>query len=254
MAPEAARELIARADFIWYQRFELAPGVYTPGERTIDFSFQFCDIPSDLSGKTVLDIGTTNGGAAFTLERRGASRVVAADIYQPTQYGFDQLREGLGSKVEFVQSSIYELASRLDEQFDIVLFWGVLYHLRHPLLALDNLRALTRGYALLETEVADHELGENKELKVARYYRRDELSHDPSIWFSPTIACLLDWCSSCGLDPELVGAWPEPAAERCMLRLTPTVGAPEYRGMSYEFPLRVHVQNDLAHPDPLAAT
>jgi tRNA (mo5U34)-methyltransferase len=252
MSPEAAKELIAGAGFIWYQRFELAPGVYTPGERDLDFSLQFCDIPSDLSGMTVLDIGTTNGGAAFALEARGAERVVAADIFQAKHYGFDQLRAALGSRVEFVQANIYELASLLDEKFDIVLFWGVLYHLRHPLLALDNLRALTRGYALLETEVADHELGDNKHLLLARYYRRDELRHDPSIWFSPTIACLLDWCSSCGLEPELLAAWPE-AAERCMLRLTPTSGIPEYRAISYEFPLRVHVQNDLAFPDPLAA-
>jgi len=253
MAPEAARDFIAGAEFLWYQRFELAPGVYTPGERDIDFSLQFCDLPSDLSGKTVLDIGTTNGGTAFALEARGAARVVAADIYQPTHYGFDKLRTALSSRVEFVQGSIYELPSLLDEQFDIVMFWGVLYHLRHPLLALDSLRSLTRGCAFLETEVADHELGENRHLRVARYYRGAELSRDPSIWFSPTIPCLFDWCSSCGLEPELLAGWPEPP-KRCMLRLLPTAGAPEYRTFSYEFPLRVHVENSLAYPDPLAAT
>jgi hypothetical protein len=68
---------------------------------------------------------------------------VAVDIYPPQWFGFDALREFLGSSVEYLQGAVYDL-SRLSrgERFDYVLFWGVLYHLRHPLLALDEVRAV----------------------------------------------------------------------------------------------------------------
>jgi len=74
---KAAREFLADADFIWHQRFELVPGVDTPGENDIVGLIDSAGIPADLSGKSALDLGTTNGGAAFELERRGAERVVA---------------------------------------------------------------------------------------------------------------------------------------------------------------------------------
>jgi tRNA (mo5U34)-methyltransferase len=239
MSAEAATEFIARAGFVWYQRFPLAPGVYTPGASDVEAALRNCAMPEDLTGKTVLDVGTTNGGVAFALEARGAARVVAVDIYPPAQFGFDQLRSALRSRVQFVQASIYELASMFDERFDIVMFLGVLYHLRHPLLALDNVRALTRGYAVLETAVANGELMQSRDLPVARFYR-DELLGDGSNWFVPTIACLLDWCRSSGLEPESVLAGPEPV-ERCLVRVAPTSGPPEYQTISYERPLRVRV-------------
>ena len=111
--------------------------------------------------------GTSNGGAAFELERRGAERVVAVDIYPESWFGFDAVKKLLGSRVQYVEASVYELGALLRQEFDIVLFWGVLYHLRHPLLALDNIRALLRGTAFLETAVCDAEL-EAGELGSAR--------------------------------------------------------------------------------------
>jgi tRNA (mo5U34)-methyltransferase len=241
MSAEAATDLIARAEFVWYQRFALAPGIYTPGSSDVEMALHNCDLPADLTGKTVLDVGTTNGGVAFGLEARGAARVVAVDIYPPAWFGFDQLRKALGSRVEFVHASVYELASLLNAQFDIVMFLGVLYHLRHPLLALDNLRALTRGCALLETAVADAELSGDLQVPVARFYRRDEHYGDLSNWFVPTVACLLDWCSSSGLEPEVLVCGAE-RPQRCLIRVAPTAGPPEYQKLSYEHPLRVQVE------------
>jgi len=95
VSPEAAREFLGKADFVWHQRFELAPGVSTPGDRDIEFVLDAAEVPYDLTGKSVLDIGTANGGAAFEAQRRGASRVVALDIRQP----------GLGSRLYTTFSS-----------------------------------------------------------------------------------------------------------------------------------------------------
>jgi SAM-dependent methyltransferase len=244
MAPtaEAASTFIEQAEFVWHQRYELVPGVWTPGVSDIPWLSRASGLPEDLSGRTVLDVGTTNAGTAFELERRGAERVVAVDIFDPDWFGVRALTEFLGSKVEYVQTSVYELADRFPEPFDLVIFWGVLYHLRHPLLALDNLRAVTRGEASLETAVCDGELPRRqRDRPLARFYRRDELSEDPSNWFAPTTVALEEWCGSSGFEVERLGAWPKSGAARAMLRLRPTEGPAEFEQLSYERPLRCTV-------------
>jgi tRNA (mo5U34)-methyltransferase len=239
-----AEAFLAQTEIPWHQRFQLAPGVYTPGVNSVARLFRLAQIPDDLSGKTVLDIGASNGGVSFEAERRGASRVVAVDVPPIEFCGFDQLRELLGSKAEWVQASVYELPELLAEQFDLVLFFGVLYHLRHPLLALDRIRPLVRGRLLIETAVCDFQLGVRSSGKpLVRFYRRDELNGDPSNWFAPTVRGLLDWCRSSGYEPELLADWPEPrltrallggrASARCVVRATPTPGDPELSGESW---------------------
>src|SRR5687767_6431833 len=104
-----ALEFIASSRFIWHQRFELVPGVETPGAHPIDVLFELGGVPRDLHGKSVLDIGTSNGGAAFLMEHRGASRVVALDIYPPDWFGFEELKRFLGSDVEYIQGTVYDL-------------------------------------------------------------------------------------------------------------------------------------------------
>ena len=244
LTPELARALAARTDFVWHQRFELADGVYTPGASDIPWLMHKAAVPERLEGATVLDIGTTNGGAAFECERRGARRVVAVDIADDNWFGFAALKQALGSGVEHVQSSIYELPEVLGEQFDVVLFWGVLYHLRHPLLALDNVRRLARGTVSIETAVSDHELGSHPELPLARFYRADELGGDSSNWFAPNVAALTDWCRSCGLEPERVMSWPDPLPSRGMIAARPV--DPEWMRLSYEQPLTCRVPSTTA--------
>ena len=236
---ELAEELAARTDFVWHQRFELAHGVYTPGVSDIGFLLDMATVPEQLDGLTVLDIGTTNGGAAFECERRGASRVVAVDIADQDWFGFATIRDFLGSRAQHVRSSVYALPELLDEQFDVVLFWGVLYHLRHPLLALDNVRRLARGLVAVETVVSDHLLPDKRDVPLARFFRADEFARDGSIWFAPNLGGLTDWCRSCGLEPTTVRAWPEEGPERAMVAASPT--EPEWPGMSYEQPLRCSV-------------
>jgi tRNA (mo5U34)-methyltransferase len=236
-----AYTFIEGSDFVWHQRFELVHGVETPGAHDIGFLFQLAGVRGDLRGKTALDIGTSNGGAAFLLERLGADRVVATDIYPVEWFGFKALRDFLGSRVQYVQGTVYDLSHALrGERFDIVLFWGVLYHLRHPLLALDEVRAVLSadGEVTVETVVSDDELLRVADLPVARFYRRDELAGDPSNWFSPTVACLEDWCASSGLEPTAHEVWGEGPSKRCIVSARRSDDPPEYAQISYEVALR----------------
>lgn len=237
---EELESLAGRNDFVWHQRFDLGSGVMTPGANDIGWLLQKAGVPEDLSGKSVLDIGTTNGGAAFLAERRGAYRVVAVDIYDDEWFGFRAIKEALRSRVEFKRSSIYELPTLLQTQFDYVFFFEVIYHLRHPLLALDNVRLLTRQTAWIEGAIADAELGDKAGDAVAYYFRANEYKSDATNWFLPSISCLTDWCLSSGLKPTRVASWPDSAPERVVIQVD--VAEPEYLDCSYELPLTVVVE------------
>lgn len=237
LSAQDVEALAARTDFLWHQRFELAPGIFSPGANDVGWLLHTAGVPADLTGARVLDIGTTNGGAAFMLERRGAAKVVATDIVDPMHFGFEAIRSALGSNVEFRQLSVYELSRTLQEQFDYVVFWGVLYHLRHPLLALDNVRAVTAHTAYVETAVCDFEAPEHTETAMARFYRRDELGADGSNWFAPNVRALVNWCGSCGLEPTAVSSWPQEGPTRAMVKTSAVPGVPEYQTVSYERPL-----------------
>src|SRR3954464_9646849 len=93
-------------------------------------------LPRDLSGKSVLDIGCNAGFYSIEMKRRGAERVVALDFDEKYLAQARFAAEVCEAEIEFHQLSVYDVA-KLGEQFDVVLFMGVLYHLRHPLLALD---------------------------------------------------------------------------------------------------------------------
>src|SRR4051812_32087072 len=96
-------------------------------------------IPSDPRGKTVLDIGCNAGFYSLEMKRRGAERVVAVDFDELYLAQAKFAAEVLEVDIEFRKLSVYDVAL-LGEKFDLVIFMGVLYHLRHPLLALDLIR------------------------------------------------------------------------------------------------------------------
>lgn len=242
---EASPEL---RDTIWHQRFELAPGVWTPGAHDIGHLLARFGLPDEsLRGRSVLDIGTTNGGAAFLAERAGASRVVAVDIYDERFFGFAALRELLDARVEFVQASVYELPQLLAEQFDVVVFLGVLYHLRHPLLAVDAVRELARGRVLVESAICDGLEPWAPGRAAAAFYRRDEVGGDWSNWFLPTARTLRDWFESSGFEVRADAAWPQERPERGLLDCRVEEGDPEFRRRAYE--KRLWVTSELTRPD-----
>jgi tRNA (mo5U34)-methyltransferase len=96
-------------------------------------------LPADLSGKTVLDIGCNGGFYSIQMKCRGAARVLGIDLDPVYLRQARFAADAIGLDIEFAQLSAYDVAT-LAERFDVVLFLGVLYHLRHPLLALDLIR------------------------------------------------------------------------------------------------------------------
>jgi tRNA (mo5U34)-methyltransferase len=236
LSDDEAKAIVADSDVVWHQTFRLSENVVAPGANDIEWLLDQVGLPQNLSGATVIDIGTTNGGAAFIAKRRGAERVVAVDIYGPDRFGFDRLNAALGAGVDFERGTIYQLPQILgDEKFDEVLFLGVLYHLRHPLLALDSLRRLTRQHLYVETAT----WGDPSDPPMARYFRRDELAGDSSNWFAPNLACLVDWVESSGFVVDRIQYWPEEEPTRACVAAHPTTKQPEYISLSYEVPLTV---------------
>jgi tRNA (mo5U34)-methyltransferase len=214
----------------WHQKFELgSTGVFTPGFNSIEHLFELAGIPKDLTGSSVLDIGTTNGGSAFLCEQRGARHIIAVDICDPDVFGFDKISKYLNSNVEFIKSSVYELPERLNfEKFDLVFFWGVLYHLRHPLLAMDALNQITGEMLTIETVIS------SSADSSASFFRKDQLSNDGSNWWAPSETCLLEFCQSAGFNPVTVSRWDAGVSERILVNAKATHEPPEYLSLSYE--------------------
>ena len=183
-------------------------------------------IPADLTGRTVLDLGCNGGFYAMEMKRRGAARVLAVDFDDDylEQARFAADVEGLD--IEFRQISVYDVAA-IGERFDIVLFFGVLYHLRHPLLALDLIHAhvardmllfqsMQRGsdgvlpirddYEFWDTAIFD-DPGYPKLHFIERNY-----AHDPTNWWAPNRACTEAMLRSAGFE---ITAHPEDEVYLC---------------------------------------
>src|SRR5579863_1163990 len=139
----------------WYHSLELPDGQIIQGLQTLDqlrLRLAQFPIPSNLRGKRVLDIGAWDGWFSFEMERRGA-QVVALDATRNPKLLL--ARELLNSKVEYLNADISRISAKDLGHFDIVLFMGVLYHLKHPLLALENVCEMTGDLACLESYVID---------------------------------------------------------------------------------------------------
>ena len=139
-------ELQARIDALgpWFHNIDLGGISTAPDHFLGDYPSQkfrhFADaIPADLTGKTVLDIGCNGGFYSVEMKRRGADRVLGVDFDEDYLNQARFVAEVAGLEIEFRHLSVYDVGS-LGEKFDVVLFMGVLYHLRHPLLALDLIR------------------------------------------------------------------------------------------------------------------
>jgi tRNA (mo5U34)-methyltransferase len=173
----------------WYHSIDLGDGIVTRGIDDTPVRLARLDLPASLAGQTVLDIGAWDGFFSFEAERRGASRVVAADYYSwhgggwGSKQGFELARRTLGSKVEDVDIDVMDLSPDRIGTFDVVFFLGVLYHLRHPLLALERVASVTRKLLILETVV--DLVGINR--PAAAFYPGRELNGDPTNWWAPNV-------------------------------------------------------------------
>jgi tRNA (mo5U34)-methyltransferase len=225
-----AEELQAQADAMgWYHTIDLGNGVVTKGISVQETS---ADVIPDVTGRSVLDIGAWDGKFSFLAEQRGASRVVALDHYAwgvdfvargayweecisngslpdqtrdetdfwrpdlPGRRGFEFAAAALGSTVEPVVADFQTIDLNQLGQFDIVLYLGVLYHMKEPLSCLERVRAVTKEIAVIETE-AVHIEGLDHEV-LLQFHAGSSLRTDFGNWYVPTIEALHNLCRAAG--------------------------------------------------------
>lgn len=188
MAQLSPDELRAEASRVrWYHTMDLGSGVRTEGVYDPAARMDRYDFPADLSGKTVLDVGAWDGFWSFEAERRGAARVLATDSFVwsgrtwGSKAGFELARRALRSNVEDMTIHVLDLSPERVGRFDVVLFLGVLYHMRHPLLALERVANVTRELLIVETIV---DLLHVRRPAMA-FYPSKELAGDPTNWIGP---------------------------------------------------------------------
>lgn len=192
----------------WYHRIPLPGGIVTPGtnhsEATLD-QLDAIGLPKDCTGLRVLDISCRDGFFTFELEKRGAE-VVGLDYVQPENTGFPIIKNILGSNATYWVENIYNLRPEVHGTFDIVLFLGLLYHLRNPLLAIDHVRSITKlgGMVFVETHLIDNfvTLKNGTSVKLAdvapilsdvpliQFYHGDSLLGDHTNKVGPNMAAL----------------------------------------------------------------
>lgn len=191
----------------WFHNLDLkgvrtAPNHFLGDYPAMNWRFIADAIPQDLTGRTVLDIGCNAGFYAMEMKRRGAARVVGID--SDARY-LEQARfaaEVNGLELELRQLDVYDVGA-LRERFDIVLFMGVLYHLRHPLLALDLLRehvvkdtlvfqSMQRGSQSVPKLERDYPFEERAIFESLSfplaYFIEDSYAHDWTNWWVPNRA------------------------------------------------------------------
>ncbi len=247
MTPDSLRGEVERLG-PWFHNIDLGHGIQTAPDHFLGdyprFKFaRFAEaIPADLTGKSVLDIGCNAGFYSVEMKRRGADRVLGIDSDDRYLAQARLASEALGfTGVEFRKLSVYDVGA-LGERFDLVIFMGVLYHLRHPLLALDLIREHVAGDLMLfqtmqqgSREVypvpADHpfhmpgthepppffdEPGYPKMHFIER-----EFAHDWTNWWAPNAACSAAMLRSVGFTIE---AQPESEVYLCRVAPVPYAG------------------------------
>jgi tRNA (mo5U34)-methyltransferase len=190
------------AKFDWMHSIDLGDGIVTPGKwpRNPHIAAAFDRI--DFGGKKVLDIGTCNGLWSFEAEKRGASEIYSVDYLTHDNYwctpAYQFAHEALGSKARYMPDlSAYDIESLGRNEFDVVVFCGIYYHLKHPLLALSKVRKVlkTGGLVIIEGPVIANE----SEAMAGFLYRGNQSKDDyfgrwdNSNWWVPSVRCLAEW-------------------------------------------------------------
>jgi tRNA (mo5U34)-methyltransferase len=205
----------------WFQNLDLDGVPTAPSHALGDYPRvkwqRFANaLPADLSGRTVLDVGCNAGFHAIEMKRRGASRVVGIDADPRYLAQARFAADVCGVEIEYRQLSVYDIAS-LGMRFDLVLFLGVLYHLRHPLLALDLLhdhvvrdrlvvQTMLRGDHAEPALEPDYPFEDRAVFDQPGYPRLSFVEHsyagDPSNWWIPNLSCAQAMLRSAGFAIE----------------------------------------------------
>ena len=202
----------------WFHNLDLhgvrtAPDHFLGDFPNIKWKHIANQIPADLTGATVLDIGCNGGFYCIQMKQRGAERVLGIDVddryLNQARFAADQL----GLEIEFQKRSVYDVVN-LDGQFDYVFFMGVFYHLRYPLFALDNILKKVKSKLIFQTMVRGSEKSKtfehnyhfwNKELFKdpdfpQMYFIEHEYANDPTNWWIPNVSACEAMLRSSGLE------------------------------------------------------
>ena len=203
----------------WFHNLRLGRVQTAPDHPLGDFPANFWEffkhaIPDDLSGESVLDIGCNGGFYSFEMKRRGAARVLGVD-HDPVYLAQARFaREQLGLDIEFVQADVYDIDRAVrGERFSYVLFMGVLYHLRHPLYALEKVAPLVGRKLLFQSMergswetaefASDYPITERDVFFDHRfprmYFIEAGYAGDKTNWWIPNPACTQAMLRSVGL-------------------------------------------------------
>ena len=218
----------------WFQNLTLngvqtAPHHFLGDYPAVKFAGFAHALPADLTGKSVLDIGCNAGFYSLEMKRRGAERVLGVDFDERYLAQARYAAEVRGVEIEFRQLSVYDVAT-LGEKFDLVIFMGVLYHLRHPLLALDLIREhVAKDLMLFQSmqrgSTEAMEVGEDYDFWTtemfgrpdfpAMYFIEHKYAGDPTNWWIPNRACTEAMLRSSGFN---IIAHPEEEVFVCQVR------------------------------------
>ncbi len=211
-------ELAAQVErYPWYHTLDLGNGIVTRGMFDHRGAVDRYLMPDDLSGMRCLDVGTMDGFWAFEMERRGAAEVVAADVGRPEdldwprahlervtptmdetkQARFELAHTALGSRVERVLRSVYDLDSDLG-QFDLVFCGDMLAHLKDPVSALERIHGVCRGSAIICNPITRFRFARRR--PVAEFDGLDEFQ-----WWALSEAAVERMMRAVGFDPVEVG-------------------------------------------------
>ncbi|TPG51628.1 class I SAM-dependent methyltransferase [Sphingomonas glacialis] len=196
----------------WFHSFELPDGQVFEGIKSLQVQRQEADIffSDELHGKSVLDIGAWDGFFSFEAERRGAARVLATDHFcwsgpgWGTRDGFDFVHRTLNSKVESLDVDVLSLSPDALGTFDVVLFLGVLYHVKDPYVCLEAAARMASDQLIIETVTALP----NETVPAMRLYKPGELGNDPTNFWAPNIPAMEVMLGSFGFSKIEVTASP----------------------------------------------
>jgi tRNA (mo5U34)-methyltransferase len=214
----------------WAHRIDLGQGIVTPGEWNTPEILPRLHLPQDLSGQTVLDVGCWDGFYSFAAEQRGASRVLATDSFiwkAGHKQGFLLARQALDSKVEAAEIDVLDLSPERIGLFDIVLFLGALYHMKHPMLALERVASVTKRLLVVETVIDLLYLP----AKALAFYPGSELGEDETNWFGPTPAAVEAMLRAAGF-ARVERVWP-PAGRLLLWRAMSLFGPKSIKRAAY---------------------
>lgn len=199
------------AEPYWFQKISLWPDLVTPGwSDPATEKLPYYGLPADMTGMRVLDVGCAEGFFSFEAERCGASEIVSIDSFPDSVRRFNLCRDVFRSRATPYLCNVYDLSPKTFGTFDLVMFFGVLYHLRHPLLALEKILSVCTGTLLVQT-AGREEPGTAAE-PLAYFYPRgitsgppEDRQHDPTVFWLPNRECVRAMADHAGfLDIETV--------------------------------------------------